>query len=139
MAPAIHHIELWTTDLEGSRPQFDWLLTSLGWEPDPVPGWDSGMIWRAATGEYLVLEQSPAVSGPLDRMHAGVNHLALTASDRDLLDRLRDEAPRRGWTHLFPDRYPHAGGPDSTALYLENSEGFEVEIVVIPVPPSQPQ
>ncbi|MDO5082626.1 MAG: glyoxalase [Arachnia propionica] len=137
MAPAIHHIELWTTDLETSRPQFDWLLTSLGWASDPVPGWDEGMIWRAATGEYLVLEQSPAVSGPLDRMHAGLNHLALTTPDRDLLDRLRDEAPHRGWTHLFPDRYPHAGGPDSTALYLENTEGFEVEIVV-PSSPSHP-
>jgi hypothetical protein len=33
---------------------------------------------------------------------------------------------------MFADRYPHAGGEQHTALYLENSEGFEVEVVVEP-------
>jgi len=28
------------------------------------------------------------------------------------------------------DRYPHAGGPDHCAAYLENEDGFEVELVV---------
>lgn len=130
MRPAIHHVELWTTSLAVSGPEFDWLLTTLGWRPEPVAGWESGMMWRAATGEYVVLEESPAVSGGLDRMNAGLNHLALAAASRALLDRLRDDAPAHGWRQLFADRYPHAGGPDSTALYLENSEGFEVEIVV---------
>ena len=31
---------------------------------------------------------------------------------------------------MFADKYPHAGGPEHTALFLENSEGFEVEIVI---------
>jgi len=31
---------------------------------------------------------------------------------------------------LFADKYPHAGGPEHTALFLVNSEGFEVEIVI---------
>jgi hypothetical protein len=30
---------------------------------------------------------------------------------------------------MYADRYPHAGGDQHTALYLENSEGFEVEVV----------
>jgi len=34
---------------------------------------------------------------------------------------------------LRPDtahhRYPHAGGPDHCAAYLENEDGFEVELV----------
>ena len=33
------------------------------------------------------------------------------------------------WTLLFPDRHPHAGGPDSYAGYLANADGFEVELV----------
>ena len=47
-----------------------------------------------------------------------------------LLDRIRAESSAHGWHELFADRYPHAGGDDHTALYLENSEGFEVELVV---------
>jgi hypothetical protein len=30
---------------------------------------------------------------------------------------------------MFPDRHPHAGGPDHYAAYLENTDGFEVELV----------
>ncbi|MFD2027688.1 hypothetical protein [Promicromonospora aerolata] len=30
---------------------------------------------------------------------------------------------------LFPDRHPHAGGPDHYAAYLENEDGYEVEVV----------
>ena len=39
------------------------------------------------------------------------------------------EARRHGWTLLFPERYPYAGGPDSYAGYLANADGFEVELV----------
>lgn len=78
----------------------------------------------------MVLEESPAITGPHDRMRAGLNHLALRAKDRTLLDELQRQCSRHGWTELFADRYPHAGGPEHTALFLENSEGFEVEIVI---------
>jgi hypothetical protein len=39
------------------------------------------------------------------------------------------EAPRHGWSPLFSDRYPHAGGLEHCAAYLENADGFEVELV----------
>jgi len=70
-------------------------------------GWSDGHAWAKARtwdhpdGTYIMLEQSPDVR----------------------------DAPQ-GWRELFADRYPHAGGPSHTALFLENSEGFEVEIVV---------
>jgi hypothetical protein len=51
---------------------------------------------------------------------------------REVLDRLRTESTAHGWHELFPERYPHAGGDAHTALYLESSEGFEVEVVVEP-------
>ena len=60
----------------------------------------------------------------------GVNHLAFVVEDRALLDRIRAESSAHGWHEMFADRYPHAGGDEHTALYLENSEGFEVELVV---------
>ena len=30
---------------------------------------------------------------------------------------------------LFPERHPHAGGPDHYAAYLANTDGFEAELV----------
>lgn len=63
-------------------------------------------------------------------MRAGLNHLALCVRDRPLLDRLRAQALAQGWRELFAERYPHAGGEQHVALYLENTEGFEVELVV---------
>lgn len=63
-------------------------------------------------------------------MNAGLNHLAFSTRDRDILDRIRIEAREHGWLELFAESYPHAGGEQHTALYLENLQGFEVEIVV---------
>lgn len=129
MTTVVHHIELWTGDLARSAAAFDWLLTELGWRSDPNADWPQGRIWRSQGGPYLVLEASPDVTGPHDRLHAGLNHLALGVRDRSELDRLRAECGRHGWAELFADRYPHAGGPEHTALFIENDEGFEVELV----------
>jgi hypothetical protein len=46
------------------------------------------------------------------------------------LDRMRAESTEHGWHELYADRYPHAGGEQHVALYLESSEGFEAEVVV---------
>ncbi|MGO8726360.1 MAG: hypothetical protein ACLQK8_06515 [Streptosporangiaceae bacterium] len=41
-------------------------------------------------------------------------------------------APAHGWQLLFADRHPHAGGSQHYAAYLEDSDGFEVELVAPP-------
>lgn len=125
----VHHIELWTTDVAACAPAFDWLLPQLGWAAVHSPDWEQGRSWHHPSGSYIVLEQSPAVAGPHDRMRAGLNHLALRVHDRPLLDQLRRECTEHGWRELFADQYPHAGGPQHTALFIENAEGFEIEVV----------
>ena len=126
----LHHLELWTADVAAHAPGWDWLLDSLGWDAEHIAGWDSGRIWRHADGSYLVLEQSPDVRGErAERRAPGMNHLALTAPDRGILDRIRAGAAEHGWHELFAGAYPHAGGPDHIAWYGENPEGIEVEIV----------
>ncbi|WP_172120161.1 VOC family protein [Actinomyces faecalis] len=130
MSSVVHHIELWTMSLEETAPSFDWLLTELGWVPDHDPAWAVGRIWRHPSGVYLVLEQSPDVSGAHERTRAGLNHLALLVSDRGRLDDLRGQADQHGWREMFSEHYPHAGGPDHTALFIENNEGLEIELVV---------
>lgn len=125
---AVHHFELWTSDFKAVKPCWDWLMERLAFTS--YQAWEGGTSWRAPDGSYLVLEQSPDVSGHHQRTHAGLNHLALNCANRQELDDIKDQAPKNGWTELFADRYPHAGGEGHTALYLENDEGFEIELVV---------
>lgn len=126
---SLHHIELWVADLAAAERSWGWLLPALDWRLDADAGWERGRIWRH--GEvYLVIERSPAVlDAPHQRRRPGLNHLAFTIADVEALDRLRAAAAGNGWSELFADAYPHAGGPQHTALYLEDTQGFEVEIV----------
>jgi catechol 2,3-dioxygenase-like lactoylglutathione lyase family enzyme len=126
----VHHVELWVDDLEGAEPRWDWLFGVLGWKPYQT--WAHGRSWRAPDdGPYVVVEQSPALQQdvPYDRMRAGLNHLPLTADDRATVDALATTAADHGWRLLFSERHPFAGGPGHYAAYLEDADGFEVEIV----------
>ena len=124
MTRAVHHLDLWVGDHGVAVAEWGWLLGELGWEHD-------GVAWQHGDGTYLFIEHSAdQVDGPHDRLRAGVNHVALTVEDRHTLDRIRAESSAHGWHELFADRYPHAGGERHTALYLESSEGFEVEVVL---------
>jgi len=130
MARAIHHIDLWVSDPAVAADEWGWLLGELGWELDSA-GTDQGASWVHPDGTYVFLERSPdQVDASHDRCRPGVNHLALTCESRALLDRRRAESTSHGWHELFSERYPHAGGEHHTALYIENSEEFEVEVVV---------
>ena len=39
---------------------------------------------------------------------------------------------QHGWRLLFSDRHPHAGSIDHYAAYLEDRDGYEVELVAPP-------
>ncbi|MDO9456809.1 VOC family protein [Nocardioides sp.] len=128
MGRAIHHIDLWVSDAAVAADEWGWLLGELEWEVD-LPG----SSWQHPDGTYLFVERSPDQADvPHDRLRPGVNHLAFTVDTRALLDRIRAESTAHGWHELYADRYPHAGGDEHCALYLESSEGFEVEVVVEP-------
>lgn len=123
----LHHVELWVPDLARAAASFGWLLTSLGY--GPYQQWSSGRSWRRA-GHYVVVEQSPALLGAShERLRPGLNHLAFHAGTEGELDSLVASAGGHGWQLLFADRHPHAGGPSHYAAYLENEDGFEVELV----------
>lgn len=123
----LHHIELWVPDLERAVAGWGWLLTELGYEQ--FQDWPGGRSWRLGP-TYLVVEQSPALAaGEHDRLRPGLNHLAFTVVGRDRVDRLVAAAPEHGWSLMFADRHPYAGGPEHYAAYLENVDGYEVELV----------
>ncbi|RFU87284.1 NUDIX domain-containing protein [Streptomyces triticagri] len=124
---AVHHIELWVPDLGRAEASWGWLLGELGHLP--YQHWESGRSWRRGD-TYLVIEESDALTAPHhDRTRPGLNHLALHVRDRPALDALVAAAPAHGWTLLFPDLHPYAGGAGHCAAYLEDADGFEVELV----------
>lgn len=126
----LHHVELWVSDLVRAEATFGWLFKELGWTEHQR--WTAGVSWKLDK-TYVVVEQSPACTGPHDRMKAGLNHLALHAGAKENVDRLTREAQRNGWRLMFADEHPHAGGPDHYAAFLENEDGFEIELVAGPV------
>lgn len=127
-----HHIELWVPDLAAAERSWGWLLGELGWRE--FQRWPAGVSWRLGA-TYLVVEESPATSAAEhERTRPGLNHLALHVATRAQVDDLADRAVNHGWRPLFADRYPHAGGPDHYAAYLEDEAGFEVELVAVEGP-----
>jgi catechol 2,3-dioxygenase-like lactoylglutathione lyase family enzyme len=125
---SLHHVEIWVPDLRRATDEWGWLLGRLGHLP--YQDWPDGKSWRLGP-TYLVFEQSPALTASgHDRCRPGLNHLAFHVRDRATVDALVREAPEHGWTLLFPDRHPYAGGPGHYAAYLENTDGFEAELVV---------
>jgi catechol 2,3-dioxygenase-like lactoylglutathione lyase family enzyme len=124
-----HHVELWMADLAAAAPRWGWLLGELGWRP--LDAWPAGQSWQSPGGAYLVLEESSALrrEAPYDRLRPGLNHVALWAPDPRTVDRLVTAAPAHGWSLLFADRHPFAGGEQNYAAYLEDTDGFEVEVV----------
>ena len=128
MVAAVHHVEIWVPDLSRAQESWGWILNRLGWKDGD--GWPGGMTWAAPDGSYVVVEQSPAMSaGEHDRMRPGMNHLALNAAGRAEVDAIVAEAVRHGWTLMFADRHPYAGGPQHYAAFLHNTDGYELEIV----------
>ena len=123
----LHHVELWVPELGRAAAEWGWLLGRLGYEQ--FQNWEQGRSWQLGN-TYIVVEQSPALTAAgHDRRHPGLNHLAFHAGGRKDVDALTVEGPSHGWTLLFGDKHPHAGGTDHYAAYLANTDGFEVELV----------
>jgi catechol-2,3-dioxygenase len=128
---SLHHLEIWVGDLSAAEDSWGWLLGRLGYLL--TDRWERGQSWTAKDGSYICLEAGPHRSSfHHDRRRAGVNHVAFWAGSRADLDRLVTAAERHGWSLLFADAHPFAGGPGHYAAYLENREGFEVELVARP-------
>jgi catechol 2,3-dioxygenase-like lactoylglutathione lyase family enzyme len=134
-AGTLHHVEIWVPGLDRAVASFGWLLDALGYTL--FQSWDNGRGWRLGD-TYLVFEQSPALTTDHhDRCRPGLNHLAFHVADRDTVESLAAQAAGHGWRLMFPDRHPHAGGEQHYAAYLENNDGFEVELVAIEDDPGE--
>lgn len=123
----LHHVEIWVEDLAASTASLGWLLTRLGYTVNSQ--WANGISYSC--GEfYIVLESGPdAKKQRHDRLAPGLNHLAFHAGTRQDVDTLVVEALDHGFTLMFAQLHPYAGGVQHYAAYLEDAAGFEVELV----------
>lgn len=123
----LHHVEIWVDDIAAAGREWGWLLGRLGYHLGD--DWGHGQAWELGP-LYVVLEAGPdVVAGRHERRRAGLNHLAFHGGSRAEVDALVDACGEGGWTLMFADRHPYAGGPQHYAAYLESGEGFEVEVV----------
>lgn len=128
----LHHVEIWVPDLDRAVASLGRLLEALGYTL--FQNWEHGRSWRLGA-TYLVVERSPDLTADRhDRRRPGLNHLAFHVEDRAAVDALTTTAQGDGWHLMFPDRHPYAGGDRHYAAYLENSDGFEVELVALDPP-----
>ncbi|RMG15260.1 MAG: hypothetical protein D6731_08725 [Planctomycetota bacterium] len=127
-AGLLHHLELYVSDLPRSLEFWSWFLLRLGYEP--YQEWEGGRSFRLGP-TYLVFVQTPPehLAPPYHRRRTGLNHLAFHAASRAEVDRLTEELRRRGVPILYPDRHPHAGGPDHYAAFFEDPDRIKVELV----------
>lgn len=123
----LHHVEIWVADIEVVSRSWGWLLGRVGF--DLAAEWPEGRSWDAGSG-YVTLTTSPNLSTSVhDRRRPGLNHIAVWGGSRAEVDAVMAEAGSHGWRPLYQERYPHAGGAEHYAGWLENAEGFKVEIV----------
>ena len=124
---AIHHVQIWVPDLGRAERSWGWLLDQLGFTL--ARRCEHGRLWRK-DGTGIALEQSPdMVPGMLySRIRPGLNHIALDVPSGDHVAGLVAEAGAYGWTPLDGARHPYP--PGTTTAFIEDEDGFEVELVV---------
>ena len=131
----LHHLTLWVPDLDRAEASWSWLLGELGYQRDRSV--ERLVLLRHPDGMAVVLEQSAdMVPGMLySRLRPGMNHIAFTVPATASLGALVEAAADHGWSALSGGRHPVAGGAD--VAYLEDRDGFEVELVAVSTPGSR--
>lgn len=124
---SIHHVQLWVPDLDRAERSWGWLLDQLGYTMSRR--WEHGFVFRQAP-TAIVIEASPdMVPGMLhSRLRPGMNHIAFHVEGTAVLQAIVAEAGAHGWTPLSGDAAHPLGGAQAAA-YLENVDGFEVELI----------
>ena len=126
----LHHLTLWVPDLARAQESWSWLLGELGYAPDG--SFDTVALFRHDSRFAIALEQSPdMVPGMLySRLRPGLNHMAFAVDSPEALAAIAGRAGDFGWSTMPRDRHPIAGG--AQVAYLEDRDGFEVELVAPP-------
>jgi catechol 2,3-dioxygenase-like lactoylglutathione lyase family enzyme len=129
----LHHVELYVSDLQRSLAFWTPFLGRLGYHESQR--WSEGVSY-AHERTYLCFVQAPAehLASGYHRRRIGLNHLAFHARSRPHVDEMAAWVKAAGYTVLYEEQYPYAGGPGYYALYCEDPDRMKVELVAPPEP-----
>jgi len=97
--------------------------------------WSGGMNYvRGKDETYFCLLPAPQehVRAGYHRKRIGLNHLAFRGTSRAHVDEVARWVKDNGYTLLYEDRHPYAGGPTYYAVFLEDPDRFKLEVVAPP-------
>lgn len=77
---------------------------------------------------YIVFVQTDKQRSKYNRTHVGLNHLAFSVEFKQQVEEIREQLLAANYTELYPQRYPHAGGLETYALYFEDPDRIKVEV-----------
>lgn len=125
----LHHVELYVSNLHDSIRAWEWLLCEqLGYTL--YQSWPEGRSYRYGETYFVFVQTEEAhLTPPYHRKKTGLNHLAFHASSLAQLEEVRQQLISHGFRELYADRFPHAGGPNYTALFFEDPDRIKVELV----------
>jgi catechol 2,3-dioxygenase-like lactoylglutathione lyase family enzyme len=127
----LHHIEIYVSDLDRSIAFWTPFMAKLGYEAER---WSGGMNYVKVGEGYFCFLPAPKehLSAGYHRKRVGLNHLAFKGESRSHVDEIAAWVKASGFTILYPEKYPYAGGSDYYALYCEDPDRIKVEVVAPP-------
>jgi catechol 2,3-dioxygenase-like lactoylglutathione lyase family enzyme len=125
----LHHVELYVSDLERSCAFWTPFMGLLGYAAER---WSGGMNYvRGEDETYFCLLPAPTehASAGYHRKRVGLNHLAFRATSRAQVDQIAQWVKENGYSLLYEDRHPFAGGPGTYAVFCEDPDRLKLEVV----------
>ena len=128
MKGAVHHIELYVSDLGRTSEFWGWFLKELGYEV--FQEWSEGISYKLSD-TYLVFVQAEDEHLKIGyhRKRIGLNHIAFYAESRTMVDEMTEKLKQRDVELLYCHQHPYAGGKDYYALFFEDPDRIKVELV----------
>ena len=126
----LHHVEVYVSDLAQSRSFWSSILAYLEYKETSY--WDDGFTLSNEKDAYITFVQVTPKYNSLsyNRCGVGLNHLAFSVGNRELVDKIRQHCIKEGVSMLYDDRYPFAnGGTEYYALFVEDPDRIKVEFV----------
>ncbi len=124
---ALHHIEIYVSDITKSASFWAWLLCEkLGYEV--FQKWPQGISFRF-NESYLVFVQSDPkhIGAGFNRCRIGLNHLAFHAPSKEFIHSLARELVRKNIKMLYDSPIMDS---DNYALFFEDPDRIKVEVVI---------
>lgn len=124
----LHHIEIYVSNLSKTIQFWSWFLQELGYKE--YQKWESGVSWKYED-TYIVFVQAEErfMDIPYHRCRVGLNHLAFHAKSKAQVDEMTKKLQEKNINILYLDKHPYAGGENYYAVYFEDPDRINVELV----------